>query len=262
MNGPVTGSSGAHTLHVKAWGNKGSVCVTDVAITISTSLVPSNAKTVSSLEALSNWQKAHDTGTSGSSSGSMSIVSSPAMSGSSREYLTYFSNNGGERYSLSFSDDASAEHFFYDAWVYLTSSSSNVSNLEFDINQVMSNGQTVLTGVQCDAWSNTWTYTANEGSASSPRPHWVSKSNAYCNARSWSQYTWHHVQASISRDNAGWVTYHSIWLDGHEFPINASVYGAADLGWGQTINTQFQVDGYGSSGHVTAYLDDLKISMW
>ena len=53
-----------------------------------------------------------------------------------------------------------------------------------------------------------------------------------------------------------------MWLDGVEFKIDATVYGGADLGWGPLVNTQFQVDGYGSSGHVTAYLDELKISMW
>ena len=261
----VAVSTGAHTLHVKAWGDNGSSCVTDVAITVTsgaTSVIPSNADPVSSIQALSGWQKEHDTGTSGSSSGYMTLVSSPTMYGSAREFVTTFTDNGGERYSLSFSDDTDAENFFYDAWVYLTSSSSNLANLEFDINQVMPDGQTVLTGVQCDGWSGTWTYTANQGTAESPKPAWVSKSGTSCNPRKWSQYTWHHVQAYISRDNSGWVTYHSLWLDGAEVNINATVYGGANLGWSPVVNTQFQVDGYGSSGHVTAYLDELQIAMW
>jgi hypothetical protein len=262
MDGPVSGSSGAHILHVKAWGDDGSACVTDVAITISTSLVPSDADTVSSIEALSGWQEEHDTGTPGSSSGYMTLVTSPSLDGSSREFVTDFTDDGGERYSLSFSDNSSAENFFYDAWVYLTSSASDLANLEFDVNQVMPNGQTELMGVQCSGYSGTWQYTANVGSAESPQPEWVSASGAYCNPRTWSQYTWHHVQASYSRNSAGWVTYNSIWLDGTQFPINVTVYGGANLGWSPLINTQFQVDGYGSSGHVTAYVDDLKISMW
>lgn len=47
----------------------------------------------------------------------------------------------------------------------------------------------------------------------------------------------------------------------HEFAINASAFGAADLGWGPVINTQFQIDGLGS-GTVKVYLDDLVISRW
>ncbi len=265
INTSVSGSSGTHTLHVKAWGDDGSSCVTDVTITIeasATAIIPSSADTVSSIQALSGWQMEHDTGTPGSSSGYMTLVTSPTLYGSSREFVTDFTDSAGERYSLSFSDNSTAENFFYDVWVYLTSSASNLANLEFDVNQVMSDGQTELMGVQCSGYSSTWQYTANEGSAESPQPQWVTKSGAYCNPRTWSQYTWHHVQASISRDSAGWVTYNSIWLDGYEFPINVTVYGGANLGWAPIINTQFQVDGYGSSGHVTAYLDELQISMW
>lgn len=268
INTSVSLSTGAHTVHVKAWGDRGSVCVTSIDINVksgtasTSSGVPSDAKSVSSIQVLGGWQKVHDSGTPGSASGSTYVVSSPTKYGSSREFLTYFSNNGGERYSLAFSDNTDAEHYFYDGWVYLTSSASSLANLEFDINQTMPDGKTVLTGVQCDGWSGQWAYTANEGSSSSPRPKWVKKSGTYCNPQKWSQYKWHHVQAYITRDSSGYVTYHSVWLDGAEFKLDATVYGGADLGWGPVVNTQFQVDGYGSSGHVTAYLDELKISMW
>ena len=76
------------------------------------------------------------------------------------------------------------------------------------------------------------------------------------------QANWHHVQASYSRDDSGWITYHSVWLDGVESTINETVFGAASLGWGPTINTQFQVDGLGSSGSTTVYVDSLTISRW
>ncbi len=91
---------------------------------------------------------------------------------------------------------------------------------------------------------------------------WIQANSTSCNPQKWSQYKWHHVQFSLSRDNSGYVTYHDVWLDGVEIPLNATVPTAANDGWGPAINTQFQIDGYGSSGHVTAYLDSLKISMW
>ena len=265
IDASVAASTGAHTLHVKAWGDNGASCVTDVAVTIkssATSVIPSTADPVSSIQSLGGWQMAHDSGTPGASSGYMTLVTSPSLYGSSRQFVTDFTDNGGERYSLSFSDNVDAENFFYDGWIYLTSSASNLANLEFDINQTMPNGQTVLTGVQCSGWSGAWQYTANEGSANSPKPTWVTKSGTSCNPQKWSQNTWHHVQAYTSRDSSGSVTYHSVWLDGVEIPLNATVNGAADLGWGPVVNTQFQVDGDGSSGHVTAYLDELQISMW
>jgi hypothetical protein len=269
----VAASSGAHTLHVKAWAPGGVVCVQDVKINVTSSVsastsdatsatLPSYANTVSDLQVLSNWSKTKDGSVSGSASGYTDLVSSPSLYGTTRRFITSFTNDGAERYSTTFGDDTSAKNFFYDGWVYLTSSSSQLANLELDINQVMSNGQTVLTGVQCDGWSGTWAYTANEGSASDVKPHWVKASGTSCNPQKWSTYKWHHIQFSLSRDDSGYVTYHSVWLDGVRSDLNATVFGGANLGWGKVINTQFQVDGYGSSGQVTAYLDDLKISMW
>jgi len=273
INKSVSSSTGTHTLHVKAWGPNGAACVKDVTINVRSSStsttsttsmisIPSYADVVSSIESLGGWRATHDSGGAGSSTGSMSMVSSPSKYGSSRKFYTTFTNNGTERYSVSFNDNTSAQNFFYDVWVYLTSSSSNIGNLEFDVNQTMPNGNTVLMGVQCDGWTGHWAYTVNTGSASNVKPKWVSKSGSTCNPRHWSTYKWHHVQASMSRDSSGYVTYHSIWLDGVQTSINAKVLGAADLGWGDVINTQFQVDGYGSSGSVTAYVDGLKVSAW
>ena len=63
------------------------------------------------------------------------------------KFYTTFTNNGTERYSVSFSDNTSAKNIFYDAWVYLASSASKIGNLEFDMNQTMDNGQTVMAGL-------------------------------------------------------------------------------------------------------------------
>jgi hypothetical protein len=266
----VGSAAGAHTLHVKAWGDKGSSCVTDVTITViagtasasSSSMIPENAVTVSNIQAMGNWAAEHDDGGPGQSNGSTKIVSSPSLHGSTRRFVTQYSGGGDERYSVAFADDTNATNFFYDAWVYFTSSATKIGNLEMDTNQVMANGQTVLIGVQCDGYSGTWAYTVNEGTAKNPKPTWVGKSGAKCNPRKWSQGIWHHVEVSFSRDDSGTITYHSVWLDGAESELNATAYGAADLGWGPTINTQFQVDGLGSGGTTTVYLGSLAISRW
>jgi hypothetical protein len=266
----ISAPSGHHTLHVKAWSS-GHSCVSDVEVDVSSggsgsdssdnSTVPSNASSVSHLDTMSGWSAQHDDGGPGSSSGSSKVVSSPSMSGGSREFETEFSNSGDERYSLSFSDDDSAENFFYDTWIYVTSSSNHIGNLEFDINQTMPDGKTVMIGVVCDGYSNHWAYTVNTGSDSNPRPTHVTKSGTYCNPRDWAQYKWHHIQAYVSHDDSGYIDYRSVWLDGSEFKIDEKVFGKYALGWGATINTQFQVDGLGSS-HTTIYVSDLKISRW
>ena len=268
INTSVSSSTGTHTLHVKAWGPNGAACVTSVVITVQAgsagpeSVIPSSADTVSNIQALSGWASAHDTGGPGSSSGSTSVVSSPALYGSTRKFVSSFTNSADERFSIAFSDNVNAKNLFYDTWVYLDSSSNKIANIEFDVNQVMPNGQTALIGMQCDGYSGLWAYNVNKGSATSPKPAWVGKTGTSCNPRSWSQNTWHHVQASLYRSSTGTVTYYSVWLDGVESKLNVQAFVAADLGWAPVIQTQFQLDGLGSSGTVTAYIDDLTISAW
>jgi hypothetical protein len=219
---------------------------------------------VSSIQSLGTWQDAYDTGTSGSSGssgGTTSLVATPAVSGQSREYDTTYTNSGGERYYVSFGADTDSTNFFYDVWVYLPDDSTDISNLEFDMNQVMSNGQTVIYGFQCDGYSSTWDYTENSGTPAIPVDKWVHSAQP-CNAQKWTADTWHHVQVSYSRDDAGNVTYNSVWLDGAEQPINVTVPSAFALGWGSTLLTNFQVDGLGASGSSTAYLDEMTIYRW
>jgi hypothetical protein len=191
----------------------------------------------------------------------MSVVNSPSLSGSARKFVTGFSNNGDERYSISFGDDTSSTNFLYDGWVYFTSSSAYIGNLEMDLNQVMPNGQNVIIATQCSGYSGTWEYTKNAGTPEKPIVEWKS-SKAKCNPRSWSTHVWHHIQIKTSRDDSGYVTYQSVWLDGVQQDINEKVPSAFSLGWQPTLQTQFQVDGYGGSGTTTVYLDNLVVYRW
>ena len=93
----------------------------------------------------------------------MRLIGSPSVSGTAREFLTTYTNFGGERYSVLFGSDSTATNFFYDTWIYLASPMNDVANIEMDLNQVMSNGETVIFGFQCDGWSGTWDYTTNRG---------------------------------------------------------------------------------------------------
>ena len=280
VSASITAAAGAHVLHVKSWGNAGAACDTDVDITVAGSssatssgssvapsggsgpYVPPSAVSVSNIQALSDWISVYDSGTYGSASGAMAMAGSPSLSGNALELYTTYSYYGGERYYTSFGDDTTARNFVYDGWVYLDNSSGSIANLEMDMNQAMSNGETVIFGFQCDSWSGTWDYTENAGTPTAPVDRWVN-SGAACNARTWAQNTWHHVQVSYSRDDYGNVTYQSVWLDGNQQPINATVPSAFALGWAPTLTTNFQVGssapGWSSS---TVYLDNLAISRW
>lgn len=260
----VSASTGGHTLHVKAWGNAGAVCVTDVGInvTATSAAVPATSSSVSSIQTLSNWTGVHDSGTPGSSSGWMNIVSSPSISGAARQFATSYTNYGGERYSVSFGDDESAQNFQLDTWVYLQYPSTGVQILELDLNQVLSNGQTILYGLQCNGWSSTWDFSTNRGSATSPSPHWVNTSSP-CNPHSWGTNQWHHVQILYSRNDSGWVTYKTVTLDGKVFNIWTTTYSAYALGWGPSLTVNVQVDGSSSgSGGSHVFIDNMTVSRW
>ena len=275
INGPVTAPSGWHTLHVKVWNRYGGVCVTDVSIDVvtgsaavsaggsgATSVIPSNAVKVSAIQSLGNWIGIHDGGTPGWSSGSMSMTSSPSMTGGARLFANEFGNFGGERYSAQFGDDNSAQNFFYDTWVYIANDTNGFSNLEFDLNQTMPNGQTVIMGFQCDSWIQRWDYAVNGGSPTAPNDTWL-HSYAPCNVHSWGVNQWHHVQIYYSHDQSGWVTYHSVWLDGVEQDLGFRVFSGYALGWGPALVTNFQIDG-SSSGTTwgNVYLDDMTVYRW
>ena len=264
LNVQVPAAEGAHTVKVTATTAGGAACSASVAITVTapspTSLVPSNAITVTGLQAHPNWSAINDSAASGSSTGTTSIVASPSLSDNARQFVTSFVNYGNERYSVSFGNDTAAKNFFYDAYVYIEGSSANVGNLEFDMNQVMPNGQTVIFGFQCDGYSGTWDYTVNAGTLSNPIDHWVNSTSA-CNPQKWTANTWHRIQISYSRDDTGNVTYGSVWLDGTESKIDATESSAFELAWGSALVTNFQVDGVGS-GTNTVYLDNLTISRW
>jgi len=271
IDGPVAAPSGWHTLHVKVWNGSGAICVTDVSIDVGggavsnatgSSVVPSDAVEVSAIQTMGSWITTHDGGTSGSSSGTTNLVSSPSLTGTARLFANQLNDFGGQRYSVQFDDNATSENFFYDAWVYIAGSANGFSNLEFDLDQTMSNGETVVMGFQCDSWIQRWDYAVNGGSPTAPNDTWL-HSYAPCNVHGWGANQWHHVQIYFSHNGSGWVTYHSVWLDGAEQDLNLTVFSGYDLGWGPAIVTNFQIDG-NSSGTTwgNVYLDEVSVFRW
>jgi hypothetical protein len=129
------------------------------------------------------------------------------------------------------------------------------------MNQVLANGDTVIFAVQCDGYSNTWDYTTNAGTPANFVDQWI-HSSAPCNPHAWITDTWHHLQMTYSRDRQGNVTYKSVWLDGVQEDLNATVPSAFTLGWAPVLLTNFQVDGLGGYGSVTADLDNLTVYRW
>ena len=217
-------------------------------------MVPPNATAASGVQVLDTWIGNHDAGTPGTATGVTSLVSTPSLSGSAREYASSYTDAGGEIYSVVYANDATSTNFLYDGWVWIATGSS-IANLEMDSNQVMANGDTVIYAFQCSGYSKKWEYSGAGAT-------WVASSQP-CNVATWTTNTWHHVQISYSRDDSGNVTYQTVWLDGVGQAINATVPSAFALGWQVgVVQTQFQIDGLGASGSSTVYLDNLTISRW
>lgn len=237
------------------------VCYATVAA-FSQNKPPPSAKTVYNIQSAFPWYMTEDTASGGGiATGTTSLVSSPSFSGAAREFDISFRNSGGERYWAVFGADAHAANFTYDAEVYIAAPSDDIANLEFDMNQVMANGQTVIYGVQCDGYSGTWDYTRNAGTPENPVDQWL-HSTAPCNPQRWTTNAWHHVQLSYSRDTLGNVTYKTITFDGILHRIDQTVPSAFALGWSQVLLTNFEINGLGGYGSATVYIDQLAISRW
>ena len=232
--------------------------------TISTSKgpqIPSYAYVQQQIDLLPGWRIKHDPATPGTATGSMTVVSDPTLTGQAVKYLTTFTNSGGILYSDTYGHDTDSTNFVYDVHVWL-SAGSVISNLELDNNQVMRNGNTIIYGFQCSGYGGVWEYTENAGTVDQSKAHWL-KSSAPCNPAKWTRNTWHHIQISVSRDDSGNVTYHSVWFDDVEQPINQTVKSEFGLGWALgALVANFQVDGLGTSGSSTIYVDNLKMSRW
>jgi hypothetical protein len=223
--------------------------------------VPAFGQTSSGdLTSSSHWVWNHDPGTPGTSVGSSYYaVKSPSVDGTAREMAVSYANHGGEIYHMDWGTDTAATHFIYDTYIFIESP-DQVANLELDMNQVMSNGETVLLGTQCSSYSKTWDYTY----VSSGHPHWHS-SNLSCNPRTWKANTWHHVQIATHRDNNGVVTHDWVALDGDKrYFSNAVGFSGLYLNWRKgalVLNLQF--DGtYPGSGYIKSYIDKMFVSRW
>lgn len=273
VNVPI--GNGTHTIHFKSWTSSGSCPVVNTTFTVAggssagtstatsgataaVSSIPSNAISSAILDG-KYWNGTKDTGTPGSAHGSTVYPSAISYYDNARKFYMTYSSHGGYRWHLSFANSAAATHFVYDTYVYLANP-SQVANIELDMNQVMSDGKTVIYGTQCSSYSKTWEYSVYTGGYS----HWKS-SNIGCNPKTWAAKTWHHVQIASHRDSSGNVYYDWVNLDGahHVFSYNKNV-GGRYMGWQKgTLLINYQLDGASSgSGSITSYIHKLVVFRW
>jgi len=269
--------SGTHTIHFKSWLNGGAICpVVSTTFTIggssssssggststgssSGATLPSNAVASANLDGLGSWATVHDTGTPGSSSGSMVYPAKTPSYDDAREFYTTYSSGGGQRFHVSFDNNATSMNFALDTYVYVTDP-TKLQNLELDLNQVTSDGKTIMFNTQCSSDSKTWEYTVITNGSD----HWT-PSNVPCNTLTWAANTWHHIQIGYHRDNSGNVTHDWVNFDGtHSVFSNTTKPASESLGWAKgTLLTNVQVDGLSKgSGSITVYVHKMTFYHW
>lgn len=271
-------SVGTHTIHYKAYTASGTCAVVSTTFKVaggstsggSTSdsstpsstgsasyALPSYAVTSGDIDGIRGWSGEHDAGTPGSARGSMEYPARAPSYGDARKLYMTYSHHGGERWHVSFAKNATSTHFVLDTYVYIVNP-SQVANLEIDLNQVLSNGATVIFGTQCSKYSGTWEFTET------PLPHWKS-SHIPCNPMHWTANTWHHIQVGYHRNSTGVVTHDWVNFDStHTVFKNATSNSARWMGWSRgTLLVNVQVDGASKgSGSVTLYIHKMTFYHW
>jgi hypothetical protein len=288
-------SAGTHTIHFKSWTTKGICLIANTTFSTNSpstpppvvvppppvvappppvvapppppvvtppvtvpGLIPPDAIASANLDTSTRWAGEQDAGMPGSARGSTVYPATTPSGDEAREFYMTYSSRGGVRWHVSFARDENATHFVYDTYVYLTDP-SQVANIELDMNQVISDGRTVIFGTQCSSYSRTWEYTIVADGT-----HWKS-SDIPCNPMTWAANTWHHIQIATHRDSGGVVTYDWVNFDDtHSVFTNATGNSAEALGWGKgTLLLNFQLDGSAKdSGAITAYIHKLTILRW
>ena len=278
-------SLGTHTIHFKSWTSASECPRVDVIINVAgsssggstsgsggtsgsgsgsgsssgASNVPSYAVVSTNLDTVTNWKGEHDLGTPGTSQGSTVFPATTPVYDDAREFYMTYSSHGGERWHDSFGLNGTATHFALDTYVYFTDP-SQVGNLELDMNQVTSAGETIIYATQCSTYAKSWEWTY----VSSGHPHWHT-SNVPCDPKTWAPNTWHHIQIAYHRDDNGVVTHDWVDFDGtHNLFSNATAPAGEFLGWAKNdLVVNYQIDGASSSsGAVTSYIHNMRVYAW
>ena len=295
LNASVSASTGSYLLRVKAKGDSGAYCETDINLDVAASsglVPPAEASQYAHMEndptytgsyapcggangpSANLWLTEPDCATSGTKSGSTSIVSTPMYGGQpdSREFtMTSNTSGGGVRwYDKAINGEFPVTHLQYDVYVNFVDSSS-VGNLELDINHVITSPANTLyqPSTQCNLTKGLWQVTVKGAPGS-----WVN-TNATCTRSQIASGVWHHIQVQVHHDANGGtgIYYDAVAIDGHVTPITTCTIASGASagqpipcqstpthpGWGAQIGPQFQIDG---NGTITAYVDDFTVFYW
>lgn len=217
---------------------------------------PANAVVFSDVQNTKNTGSCNTASCAGGSGNGSSWVAfnqtTPSLSGSSTEFM----NSGGGFDSL---------------WYWHLGANNAATNIELDFylmvnstsqtgTQAIENGPQQYVGgykysmtMQCE-YSNqiwrVWDQAANGWKATTVAcPHWTPN-------------VWHHVQMYITTNHTNHTeTYHTLIVDGVSHSLGLT-YGVTNVGYGDNLGFQFQLDNNSSGSEVYEWLDNITFTVW
>ena len=217
---------------------------------------PSNAVVYSSVQSTKNTGSCNTAGCAGGSGSGSSWIAfnqtSPSLSGSSTE--VYNSGSG-----------------FDTLWYWHLGAKNAVTNIELDFylmvdgastttTQAMENGPQQYVGgykysmtMQCEYANQIWRVWDQAAKG------WKATTVA---CPKWTPNVWHHVQMYITTDHVKHAeTYQTLVVDGVSHSLGLT-YGVTNVGFGDNLGFQFQLDNNGTGGAVHEWLDNVTFTVW
>lgn len=149
--------------------------------------------------------------------------------------------------------NSSATHFLWDFYAQVDDASSTAAQaLEFDAFQFV-NGFNYMFGSQCNLAAKKWDVwdELNGRWMHTPIP-----------CVSFEPNVWHHIQWYIQRNtDTQSYTFVTLVVDGTSYPVGLT-YSAKNLGWGDNVGVQYQLDVNASGAGYHEWVDQSTLTIW
>jgi hypothetical protein len=264
---------GTHQVVVRAWDTSGAYDSETLQVTVQAAAStptppptsspatgiptpPSTAKVFTNIEQMSNWTACGTAACAGGSGGSAFWQAlnqtSPSMDGNSMEIF----NSGVWGDALwwqKFGAYNSATNMLWDFYVNLDAqAASSAQALEYDQFQFVG-GYNYMIGTECNYAAGVWD-TWNEFAGS-----WI---HTTIPCPKFTSGTWHHIQMYVTTDHSNHTyTYKTFVVDGKSYTLNQT-QPAKNLGWGDNIGVQYQLDVDASGAGYHEWVDQSKFTIW
>ena len=264
------GAAGNHQLVVRAWDSTGAYADKTINITVGSGTPPtpggpgaglptppSNAVVFNNINQMSSgWVPCGDSACAGGNGGGnywqALFQTTPSLSGASMElYRDGVWDNALWHHKMGAHN--SVTNVLFDFYLQVDSASlQHAQALESEAFQFVG-GWNYMLGTQCDYGLGKWD-TWSEASG-----HWLPTSIP---CPKFSPNTWHHVQQYITINHSNHsYTYKTFVIDGTVYNLNQTQY-ANNLGWGDNLGAQWQLDDNASGGGYHEWIDKAKLTVW